>query len=211
VVGVDSDHQGGVWIAYRILIGDYYVPDDVRVVHLDSDGQKLSEWRYTDEFTDVSGIAYDGTSIWLNYNAVGTCNCHIRKIDATTGQRIGSFATETGIVDLDVRGDELLLSNLWNSVIALDRTTGGERWRAPLTGFDDSTQRGIASTEDHHLWVASWTSNKILLLDSAHRIVATGIAEVIHDNSSYAELELAWDGQHLIVVHGNQISWLRKP
>ncbi|MBL0218613.1 MAG: hypothetical protein IPQ07_32635 [Myxococcales bacterium] len=158
VVGMDSDRQGGLWIAYRLQTGDYYSLADVRVVHLDPNGAKLAEFRYNDEYTTVSGLAFSGDALWLNYGSTGTGNNHIRKLDPATGARIGSFATEIGIVDLTVQNDALLLSNLWNEVISIDQANGGELWRAPITDFDDSTQRGIAAMADGKLWVASSAS-----------------------------------------------------
>ncbi|NJM91121.1 MAG: hypothetical protein HC863_02375 [Myxococcales bacterium] len=211
VVGVDSDGAGGLWLAYRLAIGGYYDVDDVRVVHLDRDGRKLSEWRYLDEYTPVTGIAFGAGAVWLNYGATGTGNNHIRKLDPVDGHRLTSFAVEPGIIDLDARGDQLLLSNLWNQVIALDASTGGERWRTTLTSFASSTQRGIASTQDGKLWVATAVSNRILLLDDTHRVVDVGVTDQLDPQWNGIEgLQLAWDGSSLILAHDNQISWLAR-
>jgi PQQ enzyme repeat len=212
VVGVDSDGAGGLWLAYRLALGGYYDLDDVRVVHLDGDGRKLSEWRYLDEYTPVTGIAFGAGAVWLNYGAVGAGNNHVRKLDPVDGHRLSSFAMEPGIVDLDVRGDELLLSNLWNQVVALDVRTGGERWRTELTSFVNSTQRGIASTADGDLWVATAVSDRILLLDAEHRVVDVGVTDQLDPQWNGSEgLLLAWDGSSLILARGSQISWLARP
>ncbi len=209
VVGMDSDHAGGLWIAYRVQIGDYYTLADVRVVHLDAVGTKLAEFRYNDEYTKVSGLAFSGDALWLNYGATGTGNNHIRKLDPATGARIGSFATEVGIIDLDVRGNELRLSNLWNQVIAIDVTTGGELWRTPITSFEDSTQRGIASTSDDRLWIASSATNRISLLDASHTVIGSGVTSLLDGQWNGIEgLQLAWDGDELLLMVNNQIAWL---
>lgn len=209
VVGMDSDHAGGLWIAYRVQTGDYYALADVRVVHLDAAGTKVAEFKYNDEYTQVSGLAFSGDAVWLNYGATGTGNNHIRKLDPVTGARIGSFATEIGIVDLDVHGDELRLSNLWNQVIAIDRTTGGELWRTPITSFEDSTQRGIASTSDDRLWIASSATNHITLLDAAHNVIGSGVTSLLDGQWNGIDgLNLAWDGDELLLMVNNQIAWL---
>ncbi len=209
VVGIDSDHAGGLWIAYRVQTGDYYALADVRVVHLDASGTKVAEFRYNDEYTKVSGLAFSGDAIWLNYASTGTGNNHIRKLDPATGERIGSFATEIGIVDLDIHGDELRLSNLWNQVISIDRTTGGELWRTPITAFEASTQRGIASTAQDTLWVASWMTNRITLLDASHHVIGSGTTSLLDgQGNGFDSLHLAWDGSELLIVINNQIAWL---
>ena len=56
-------------------------PADVRVVHLDAAGTKVAEFKYNDEYTQVSGLAFSGDAVWLNYGATGTGNNHIRKLD----------------------------------------------------------------------------------------------------------------------------------
>lgn len=212
VVGMDSDRQGGLWIAYRLQTGDYYSLADVRVVHLDPNGAKLAEFRYNDEYTTVSGLAFSGDALWLNYGSTGTGNNHIRKLDPATGARIGSFATEIGIVDLTVQNDALLLSNLWNEVISIDQANGGELWRAPITDFEDSTQRGIAAMADGKLWVASSASDQITLLDASHRVVGHGTTTLLDPQWNGTEgLQLAWDGTELLLAANNQISWLALP
>lgn len=209
VVGVDSDRAGGLWIAYRLQTGDYYSLADVRVVHVDAQGAKLSEFRYRDEYTQVSGIAYSGDAVWLSYNALGTGNNHVRKLDPVTGAQIGSFGTEAGIIDLDAHDDLLLLSNLWNEVIAIDRATGGEQWRMAVTAFEDSTQRGLAATADGRLWVASSATNRITLFDAQHAVIGSGTTTLLDAEWNGLDgLQLGWDGDELLLSTRNQISWL---
>ena len=209
VVGVDSDRNGGLWIAYRLQTGDYYSLADVRVVHVDAHGTKLAEFKYQDEYTQVSGIAYSGDAVWLSYNAVGTGNNHIRKLDPATGARIGSFGTEIGIIDIEAHDDQLLLSNLWNEVIAIDRATGGEQWRMPVSAFEDSTQRGIAATTDGRLWVASSATNRITLFDAQHQVIGGGTTNLLDAEWNGVDgLQLGWDGDELLLATRNQISWL---
>ncbi len=212
VAGVDTDGRGGLWIAYHLQTGDYYALDEVRVVHLDAQGIKTREFVYRDEFTDVSGIAFSGDAVWLNYGRwnASTGNHHIRKLDPETGERLGSFATPHGINDLDVHGDELRLSYAWNEIIALDLETGGERWRRPVSVFDDGgAQRGIASTDDGRLWIASWLTSRIHVLGEDGEELGSGRTELLERGHTVdVGLHLAWDGAQLIMVVDSQIHWL---
>jgi hypothetical protein len=213
LAGVDSDRAGGLWIAYQIRNGDYYANDETRVVHLDASGVKQQEFIYDDEFTNVSGIAFSGDAVWLNYGNwdATSGNVHVRKLDPETGERLGSFALPHGIIDLDVHDDELRLSYEWNAVIALDRATGGQRWRTDHTLFDPGgTQRGITSTQDGRQWVASWWTSEIYLLDAALQKIGTGHAQVLEDADLTigSGVWLAWDGTELILAFDGQIYWL---
>jgi hypothetical protein len=209
IAGVDSDREGGLWIAYQVHGGDYYDNDETRVVHLDASGAKTKEFIYTDEYTDVRGVAFSGDAVWINYNAQSG-NRHVRKLDPNTGDRIGSFALQNGIVDLDVHNDELRLSYQWNQIIALDLTTGGERWRAPVTAFGDGgTQRGLASLDDGRMWVASWVTGQIYLLGPDGGVIDSGGSEHLeHGLTVGVGLHLAWDGTYLLMVVDGQIHWL---
>ncbi len=206
VVGVDSDGAGGLWIATsRMGQTDYYAHDDVAVIHRGADGSELARFEYSDEFTDVSGLAFSGDALWLNYNAGGsTGNDRIRKLDPKTGAYLGGFATQSGIVDLDVRDGELLMSSLWNEVIALDIATGGIRWRASIGGPEMSTRSPAASTDDGTMWMASWTTH-LYLLDEDHDVIASGVPDQVP--AGYGNQQLAWDGAELIVAVDRQIVW----
>ena len=206
IAGVDSDGAGGLWLAYRLAIGAYYEPDDVRVVHLGPNGEKLSEWRYNDEYTDVRGIAFGAGAVWLNYNATGTGNNHIRKLDPATGARLGSFATDPGVVDLDVRGEEILQSNLWNDLISTRVSNGGEQGRRSLPGIGQSLQRGVATTADHKVWLADAEENRVQLFDSGYRSIGTGL--ISYPEAVWDSEGLAWDGERLVLATRSQILWL---
>lgn len=211
VVGVDDDGAGGLWIAYRRETGGYYELADVRVVHRDAAGVTRAEFRYMDEYTQISGLAFSGEAVWLSYNAVGAGNNLIRKLDPVTGEVIGSFATEGGIIDIEAGEGTLVLSNLWNQVIVLDRATGGELDRTPISGsvIEDSTQRGIAVEGDRYWLSAQMDADTIRIVDRNGNLVARAFTDRLCPGWSYERgLQLAWDGTHLIVAHDNQISWL---
>jgi hypothetical protein len=205
IAGLDVDGAGGLWIAYSIATGGFGANDDVRVVHLDANGAKTKELRFNDEHSDISGIAFDGSAVWLSHNG---SNDYMRALDPETGAVVRTFATETGVVDLDVHDGELRMSVLWNQVIGLDGDTGGQRWRA--TGYlEGSEQRGIASMEDGRIWVAS-LGDRIYVLDPKGHIVGSGTHDLLDYDTWTIDvgLYLAWDGHHVIVAADGQISWL---
>ncbi|MBL9013465.1 MAG: hypothetical protein JNL83_04765 [Myxococcales bacterium] len=212
IVGIDTDRAGGLWIAYQIRNGDYYKPDTTRVVHHDANGVKDKEFVYTDEYTNVSGLAFSGDAVWLNYGNwdASSGNLHVRKLDPVTGARLGSFGLPHGIIDLDVYQDELRLSYEWNEVISLDLATGGENWRQGHTLFEDGgTQRGLATTADGNMWIASWITSTIYLVDPAFDILAKGHTKLLDGfHSIDAGVHLAWDGTELILALDGQITWL---
>jgi hypothetical protein len=207
IAGVDSDGAGGIWIAY-CDDADYYTPKNVWVTHLDKTGAKLSEWMMNDHYEPVRGIAFAGDVVWLNYSVSGTGNRWLRELDAHTGATLGTIATEDGIVDIayDAANDQLLLSDLWNQVIALDPTTGGEQWRTPIAAITNSTQRGIAYNGSK-IWLDELFDNKFFLVDTSGTVVATADTSVLGQQSYLDQRELAWDGSQLLVVFDNQIYW----
>jgi hypothetical protein len=211
VAGVDSDGSGGIWIAY-CDDADYYTLKDVWVTHLDATGTKLSEWMLKDHYEPIHGIAFTGDRVWLNYSASGTGNRFLRALDATTGATLGTFAMEDGIADIsyDADKDQLLLSNLWNSVIAIDPTTGGDVWRTTVSATGYSTQRGIAF--DHGaIWLDEAFDNKFFAVSADGTVLATATAPAfVTSTSTTDQLQLAFDGSQLIAVFNNQIFWLAK-
>ena len=213
IVGMDVDHEGGVWIAYRREVGGFYDNDIVRVVHLDENATKVAEFTYEDEYTAVSGLAFSGDALWLNYNDQ-VSNNHIRKIDPVTGATLANIGTEPGIVDLDVHGDELRLSRSWNEVIALDLDTGVQTWRKSFAydGFFYSTQRGIASDSHGYVWLTSWNSEKLFWFDpSSGTIVGEATTDATHQTvANGQQLFLAADGELLVYAIESQIFWLQR-
>ncbi len=206
VAGIDVDGAGGLWIAYSLPTGGFGTNDDVRVVHLDATDTKTKELRFADEFADVDGLAFAGDAVWLAHNGG---NDYMRAIDPDTGTVVRTLATETGVVDLDVHEGELRMSVLWDQVVALDRETGGERWRAFDYHDTGGAQRGIASMEDGRVWVAT-LSDRIFLLDPKGRLVGSGTHDLLdHDTWTIdVGMYLAWDGQYVIAAANNRISWL---
>src|SRR5512135_1646227 len=67
VAGIDSDGAGGLWIAYVDANGGYGSIYDMWVTHLDASLAKVSEWSFHDESAPVSGLAYTGDRVWINY------------------------------------------------------------------------------------------------------------------------------------------------
>jgi hypothetical protein len=207
IAGIDSDREGGVWIAYRLPIGGYYDNDEVHVVHLDAQGDKLSDWTYTDEYTFVQGIAFDGTSLWLNYNSNVTADYnHLRKLDPANGDTLGNFATEAGIIDVTTRASTVVLSSPWNTLVTLDNQSGGQLARVQNDTFMYSTQMGIAAW-DQNTWIVSRASKELAVVDANGKQVARGLTDQLAD-FNYENIRLAWDGEMLLMAIHNQILWL---
>ncbi|MBV8759015.1 MAG: hypothetical protein JO257_17130 [Deltaproteobacteria bacterium] len=209
VAGVDSDGAGGIWIAY-CDDADYYTPKNVWVTHLDATGAKLSEWMMNDHYEPVSGIAFAGNAVWLNYSASGTGNRWLRKLDAHTGATLGTFSTEDGISDIayDAAHDQLVLSNYWNTVISLDGKTGGVVSRTTIAATSYSTQRGVA-LDRGNVWVDEAFDNKFFYVKTDGTVLATATAPALGTSTAASnQLQLSVDesGQ-LIVVSNNQIYW----
>jgi hypothetical protein len=209
VVGVASDRAGGLWIATWLAHSDYYGNDEIRVAHVDPNGTETRRFTYNDEFTDVHGLAFSGDALWLNYGGTSSGNHHVRRLDPDTGARAGSFALPLGIVDLDVRDGELLLSNLWNEVLTLDATTGGVTERRQVTAFEDSIQRGIATTDDGSLWVADWGAGVYRLGSDGGATSSIRPIDIAQSTFSHIGPYLAWDGSHLIIALDRRIAWYR--
>lgn len=208
VVGLDSDRAGGVWVAYRQELGGYWDNDDVRIVHLDSNGVKVSEWQYLDEHSLVTGLAFAGDALWLNYEFD---NNHLRKIDPATGAVVKRFATEEGIVDVTASADgtKLVLSKRHNELITISTATGGEQSRVWIDKFAYSTQAGAAAW-DNHVWVASYANRELALVDATGAVVGIGHNQVLED-WTYSDIHLgyAYDDEYLLMHADNQIMWLR--
>jgi len=202
-VGVDVDGEGGMWLAFREPALDYYAYVDVRVAHVAADGTTLAEFHYGDEFTKVSGLAFTGDAVWLSYNG---SNDRIRKLDPATGAELGSFATERGITDLSSRAGVLLLSNLWNELIAIDRGRGGEMWRSHIDAFDEGgTQRGIAAAGGDLTYVLAQATDRLYLVDDAGNVAGSGAMPDFDSSYEPETDQLALDGDNLIALHRGQI------
>lgn len=207
LAGIDSDREGGLWLAYRTPTFDYYDIASVRVVHVDSSGTELARFEFHDSYTQVNGLAFTGDAVWINYNNSFSDDNRIRKLDPQSGAEIGSFATEVGIVDLAARGDTLLLSYMWNEVITLDRARGGQLSRTTITEFPEGgTQRGIA-VDDAGIWLMDQESDQITLVDDAGTTLASATLPGASDTYDTFTDHLAWDGEQLLLAHHGKLLW----
>jgi hypothetical protein len=210
VVGVDTDHAGGLWLAYQ-LPREGYGFDDLRIVHLDPAGATLAEFRYTDEDSEVSGIALDGDAIWLSYGAQLADKLRLRKVDAKTGAELATLPSEPGIEDIAVRGNLLLLSSIWREIVAVDATTGVQQWRAPVAALASAESRGIAASESG-TWVVSLGEARAVLVDDTGATIAIAAFPFDPDAGTVEDgLQLALDDKALILHRANQITWYTRP
>lgn len=204
IAGVDSDHAGGVWIAYQEVTSS-----DLAITHVDASGTTLSTWSYHDDPSEVSGIAVDDTAVWVNHNANGSIGTDgITKLDPHTGAELQTFATQGQISDLEIQWGELLLSSYQNQVIGLERTNGGQVF-SMATQVVRSTQTGIAAY-GNYLFVSSWDMDTLTLMDHDGTILGTATSPLLHASETAAVgLFLANDGPNkLILATDSQIAWL---
>ncbi len=210
VGGIDGDGAGGLWIAYFLHGWADAAHADVRLVHLDADGNKLLEHRWTEQ-TRPSGIAADGDTVWMNM-LVGSFSTEstLRQIDASTGVTLRSIPMNEQVIDLDITGDELRLGTFDGDVIALDRTSGQELWRGTLIGAPEGytgTARGFTTDDTGAMWMMSngyWLERYTADLQPGG--VFTGAPFEGHHTTAF-DVFLAWD-DGLIAATENQISWL---
>ncbi|MFN0250972.1 MAG: hypothetical protein ACKV2T_29125 [Kofleriaceae bacterium] len=199
VAGMDSDGAGGLWVIYE---------GETALVHLDPQGNTLAtvpfETSFTFVWTPIEGLALDGDRVWVSYDGVYM----LRAYDVVTGELRGSFASETGLADVDVFGDELRYSVVWDTLVGLDMMRGGERWRRPYDDNCCGSQRGIASMTDDLAFVAKLTE-RVFLVDRKVGVIGSGVHTF--DTNGWFDIEhshdLAWDGQYLLMQQENEIRW----
>jgi outer membrane protein assembly factor BamB len=205
IAGVDSDQAGGVWIAYK-----EFSSAELTITHLDASHTKLSEWTLMENGAEVSGLAFSGDGVWVNDNAIGSEGTNrVSKLDPMNGTTLVTFETPGQIADLEMLGDQLLLSSIQNEMIALDPTTGGMVWRTATPGFFQSTQTGIAAYHGN-VFVSSWDADMLMLMDTDGHILGTAMSPLIYPRgTSAAGLFLARDGDDgMILATESQITWL---
>lgn len=204
IAGVDSDHAGGVWIAYQEVTSS-----DLEITHLDASGTAVSTWSFSGDPSEVSGIAVDDTAVWVNHDAIGSVGTDgITKLDVATGAELQTFATQGQISDLEIQWGELLLSSYQNQVIGIDRAHGGEMLTFE-TQVVPTTQTGIAAYGDG-VFVSSWDMDTLTLVDRSGAILGTATSPVLHASETAAAGRfLANDGPgKLILASNDQIAWL---
>lgn len=208
VVGVDSDHAGGVWVAYQLQSGPFSW-NDLRLAHYAKDRTKLAEHRYQGDDVLVSGIAFDGEVLWVNHSNGGDQNNRVRKIDPTTGAELAAWPTSGGIDDIAVRDEQLLFSR-GVDMFALNATTGALEMTVGLEGFQNDAM-GIAVAIDG-TWVMEMTRTRLSLVDDTGATHATlALPSIFEDWSGLEGIHLAVDGDQFIVHRRNQITWYARP
>jgi outer membrane protein assembly factor BamB len=206
VVGVDTDHAGGLWLAYQLQSAGYTF-DDLRIVHLDPDGAVLREFDYPGADSMVSGLAFSGDAIWLSYGREVEDKNRLRKLDPQTGAELATLPSEPGIQDITVRGNLVLLSTTWRELVAIDATTGTQQWRTGIADLADSECRGIAAS-DAGTWVVSLIDSRALLIDDTGVTIESASFPYGTDDWSVEDgLHLALDGTTLVLHRRNQITW----
>jgi len=212
LAGVESDGAGGFYLAFNDEAVGYYANDTTRIVHSDATlDVEHSRFTITDTFTAVSGLALGGGALWVNHSGSFSDDNRIRKVDPATGHELASFATEPDIVDLCARDNTLLLSNMFNEIVALDLSDGGELWRTNLPFLPEGgTLRGIATNADG-IWVLVQETDLVYVLDDRGRVMRTYAIPGRQDTYAEKTDQLAWDGDRLVIAHGNDLVFFTVP
>lgn len=212
LAGVESDGAGGFYLAFNDESIDYYAYDTTRIVHSDA-ALEVDYTRFTiaDTFTAVSGLALGDGALWVNHSGSFADDNRIRKVDPATGHELASFATEPDIVDLAARDQMLLLSNMFNEIVALDITDGGELWRTNLPFLPEGgTLRGIATNADG-IWVLAQETDLVYVLDDRGTVKRTYSLPGRQDTYADKTDQLAWDGDRLVIAHDNDLAFFTVP
>ena len=200
--------SGGLWVASRNEPGDYYAIADVWIDHYDANLAQLSEWHSADDYTTVQGLAFTGDALWVNYNELGTCNCHVRALDPSTGTELGRFATDHGITGLTYDGSELLLSYAWSEVIAMNPTTGAQDWTISTPLGEGGTQVGLAY-QAGNIWIATYWSDELYVIDEKGHTTGSAYTSLLPGDPGDEQDQIAWvDASTLVIVADNQMTWV---
>jgi hypothetical protein len=205
IVGIDWDGTRP-WIAYREQLGTYYDNDRVTLVQYDQlGGQRLHSFEYNDEYMAVNGLAWTGSTIWLNYGAPGDDLSLIKELDPNTGEVIRTFAGENGVHDLEFDGEHMLLSNIWDHIQVMDVGTAALLSTMTTSAFEPSTQRGIAY-RDGEIWLVSQFHNQLAILDPQGKQIGFADTNLLDPGNNYAsDLYLAFAGDQLAIVKESRI------
>lgn len=209
IEGVDSDGEGGLWIAYG-EDADHNGPKQAWITHVDASGAKLSEWAMNDHFEPIRGIAFAGDNVWLDYQAHGAGDSLLRELDAKTGETRKTLTVDGDVTDLayDVNQGTVLLSTAQNEVIGVNPLSGGRKWSTKIVATSAAAQRGIAD-DGGRLWIGDAANNTFYYLDSDGTVHATATTTALTSKEdALDERGIAWDGSQLIVATRTKIVWL---
>lgn len=134
--------------------------------------------------TSPLGLLFDGTNVWVSN--LGSSN--VTKIDADTGNVVGTYATGNTPGGMAFDGTYLwIVSGAANTITKLVAATGQPAPGSPLTVASDPS--GIVFDGDS-IWVADFTGNQLVDIDPATNAV-TNVPLTAGPNS------LAFDGTHV--------------
>lgn len=208
VVAMDSDGADGAWVIFE---------NSSTLVHLASDASTTSEIPIVDlevpladdrPWTSVVGLAHAGDVVWVSHRRDANM---LRAYDVQTGELRKSFASETGLSDVDAFGDELRYAVIWDVIVGLDSDRGGERWRQDYDGECCGIARGIASMTDDLVWVST-LEERLFLVDKKLGVIGSGLSGVRDDDFMWTVdsigHHLGWNGTYVLMSQGNEIHWL---
>jgi hypothetical protein len=159
----------------------------------------------------AQGLALVNGQIWLNrILPCDTDAAEIEIIDPTTGDIVGTAPASQATNDLSGFGsDEVLYSDLFNTIYTVDDTTYGFQ-SAFATSVMYTTQMGVA-WQPGQIWASGWDSGSAYVFDeSGHPLGSAPFPSIIGlpVQTSADTLSLAFDRGQLLVAMNDQLFWL---
>lgn len=203
--GLAFDANGDMWMASWHDSGDYYQIHAVDLIHYvgPGDGAELARFTLADHYERATGLAWDGTSLWLHYG-VGPSDDHvIEQIDPSDGSVVKTMAVPSEACDLGWRGADLVLGGNDNHVFVMAPAHGAiaARYDVPPIMPDTGVTRGVGVIGDE-IWFAG-DFGATYVLGPGGDIVAT--APNVTDRDFSTAPHLATLGGYLLVAEGRAI------
>lgn len=199
--GIASDDKH-LWILYLKPIGGYYDDNEITLIKYDyQNGQTLQAYTYTDRHETPYGIAFDGTNIWIYFDATAGDN-GLWKVNTTTGQLTKQFFNEYGVEDISYFEGELYLSYYYNRIEKINPINGAivHQFNNP---FGTGANYGIA-VRKNEIWLTSRDNNKIAILNAegTHFALANynGVAPTIAEG-----LQMCFLGNQLVLANSSRV------
>lgn len=203
IVGVTWDGTQH-WLVTSDEVGDYTVPDVVKVFAFDAEtGARSNEITLTDHADRPLGAAWVDGEIWINYTLSGD----VVSLDPATGIETPRFTVGSSIYEIDSDGSFLYVadSSVSGRVDVRDLVTGSivdvrwtEEWQASLRGVAVVKPPGAS---EHELWGGTLANTTVPVM-VGDEVVARATFEGFNHNMAAA---FTFADQRLTMLMDNQL------
>ncbi len=204
VAGIDHDGEN-FWVVYLNEQGGYHDPNKVTIEKQNFySGKSLKLFEYEEQYAFPSGLAYDGSSLWLNNYGSGQDISTLRKINTDTGEVELSYTLPYGIQDIAFDGNTLLLSYYYDRVERFNQENGAilNEYFSP---FGSGANFGITS-RNKEIWVTSKSSRYIAILNDQGEHIGVASNDILEDWNGYSSrLHLSSFEDKIILVKESRI------